>query len=731
MTISIWRYSHLTLAISSFIFILLASITGIILAFEPISQKIKPYHTENFNDVSLEEMIISFKKNYDEILDISIDHNQFVILKAINENGENIEVYANPKTSEILGKVEKPNDFFQWITTLHRSLFLHETGRFIIGLVSFLLLLITISGLAIVIQRQRGIKRFFTKIVKENFAQYYHTVLGRLSAVIIILIAATGTYLTLVKFEIFTEQKILHSIDFKVIKSEPKKELAEFDIFKNTLLTDVQKVEFPFSDDVEDYYTIQLKDRELIINQFTGEILSEVVYSKIKILNNLSLDLHTGRTNIIWAIILAIATANILFFVWSGFVITLKRRKNKLKNKYKKDECEIIILVGSENGSTIHYANLVQQEFIKNGKKTFISELNNYSVFPKAEHLIIMTATYGLGDSPTNASDFLKKIKETPQSNTIYFSVVGFGSKSYPDFCQFAFDVNNLLLSENWAKPFINIHTVNDKSPNDFIEWTTIWSKKSETPIKISPEILKVKSKPLQKFSVIEKTDVTHADGAFLIRLKPKKKIQFTSGDLFAIYPANDHRERFYSIGKIKNEIQLSVKLHQNGLGSSYLYNVNKGDTIEARLDYNIHFHLPKEAKNIVMISNGTGIAPFLGMIDENKNKAEIHLYCGFRDHNSYELYRKNIEKNLAEQKLKQLHLAYSREGNKQYVKDLVINDAELMVKTLKNKGVIMICGSLAMQEMVLEKLSIICTENNIKSIEFYKTNNQILTDCY
>jgi sulfite reductase (NADPH) flavoprotein alpha-component len=47
MTISIWRYSHLALAISAALFILIASITGIILAFEPISEKHYTFYNKN------------------------------------------------------------------------------------------------------------------------------------------------------------------------------------------------------------------------------------------------------------------------------------------------------------------------------------------------------------------------------------------------------------------------------------------------------------------------------------------------------------------------------------------------------------------------------------------------------------------------------------------------------------------------------------------------------------
>jgi len=730
MTISVWRYSHLALAISSFLFITLASVTGIILAFEPISEKVQPYRADGFNEISIAQALAVFEKKYDEIIDIAVDENQFVVVKAIDADGNDAEFYADPKTGKNLGKVAKENTFFEWITNLHRSLFLHETGRFIVGLFSFLLLLIAISGTVLVIQRQRGVKRFFSKIAKENFFQYYHVVLGRLSLIPIIIMALTGTYLTLVKLEVFKEQKISHDIDFDKIRSEPKIKTTQFAIFQNTPLADVQKIEFPFSDDPEDYFTVKLVDRELVVNQFTGEILSEVPFSKTTIFNDLSLTLHTGKASAIWAMILAIAAANILFFIYSGFAITLKRRSNRLQNKFKKEDCKYIILVGSENGGTIRYANFIHNELLKNGEKSFITELNNYTIFPKAEYLFVITATYGLGDAPTNASKFLRKLKENPQPNEVRFSVLGFGSHAYADFCKFAYEANNVLLNETWAIPLLEIHTVNDKSPEDFERFTNLVSQKLEIPFAVSSE-MHARPKKLQKLKVVEKTKIAHLDGAFLIRLKFVKKVRFTSGDLLAVFPADDYRERLYSVGKVANEIQLSVKLHEHGLGSRYLYELNVDDGIEADLRENAHFYFPKKAKSVILISNGTGIAPFLGMIDENKKKVETHLYCGFRDTSSYELYRAAIENNLADKKLRTLNLAYSREGEKHYVKDLVLRDADSIVSTLQNNGVIMVCGSLAMQKMVFEILERICKEKNAKDLAYYQSRNQLLTDCY
>lgn len=731
MTISIWRYSHLALAISSFLLVALAAITGTILAFEPVTVKSLPYKIENFNEITIAQSIPALKSTFDEITEVTVDANQFVTVDGITPDGDPAKVYVDPRTGKTLGKPHQQSEFFKWVTSLHRSLFLHEIGRLFVGITAFLLLLIVTSGIILIIKRQRGIKRFFSKVVRENFAQYYHVTLGRLLLIPLLIITITGTYLSMVRFGLIAEHKVLQKVDFDAIKSVPAKKIQEFDIFKHTPMADVQSIEFPFSEDPEDYFTIKLKDREITVNQITGDILTEVQYPTRVLLTNLSLDLHTGRTNSIWAIVLALAALNILFFIYSGFAITLKRIGGKIKNKYKANESNYILLVGSENGTTFRFAKAMYQELIKAGKKCHITQLNNYQVYPAAEQFIIFTATYGLGDAPTNANKFATLVEKHPQTHPVQFSILGFGSTAYPDFCRFAYEVNNLLTLQPWAASLLEIHTVNDKSPQEFGEWLNLWSQKNDLPLAVDPAVLALKPKRLKTFTVTSKTPVAHEEGAFLIQLSPKRRTKFTSGDLLAVYPANDHRERQYSIGKLNDEVQLSVKLHPHGLGSNYLYNLQPGDQFKAKIDENPHFHFPKKASTVIMIANGTGIAPFLGMIGSNHQKTPCHLYCGFRSSPSFALYKEAMDKDLASGKLTGLHIAYSREGEKQYVRDLLARDQQLIAETLKNKGTIMICGSLAMQKNVIELLEEICTAENGQNVSYYQSHQQILMDCY
>ncbi|MCL1691284.1 FAD-binding oxidoreductase [Elizabethkingia anophelis] len=731
MTLSIWRYAHLTLAILTFSFLIVASSTGVILAYDAAQEKVQPYRVDDFSELNLAQSLPELRKVFPEITEITVDHNQFVTLEGFDQQGKEVKAYINPKTGKILGKPIEKSEFINWVTSLHRSLFLKETGRFAVGIISFLLMLISISGLILIIKRQQGVKHFFDKIKKDFFSQYFHVVSGRLLLIPVLVIAITGTYLFMIRFEFIPKGKN-ENVVIKKNNDESEKKIAEFPIFKETKFNNVKKIEFPFiEDEPEEYFVLKLKDREISVNQINGNIVKEEKYPLTTIYDNLSLSLHTGRGSVTWAIILGLASLNILMFIYSGFVITFKRTRNKIRNKHKAEDAEIVILVGSENGSTLGFASHIHSQFNSAGKKSFLTELNHYKVFPKAQHILVFTSTYGLGDAPTNAKHFKNLLPKFPQNQKVKYSVVGFGSKAYDDFCGYAIEIDQLLGEQNWAEPQLALHTVNDRSTTEFAEWAKQWSYETMIPLASAPSLYNQKTPPLKPMKVVGKSEIVEEVTTFKILLKPGRTLSFKSGDLLAIYPDNDHKERFYSIGKVDGAIQLVVKLYENGLGSGFLYKLKEGQEIKARIVKNSEFHLPKKANKVAMISNGTGIAPFLGMIEENSKETEAHLYCGFRRSSKLtKSYEDFAAENIQKGKLTKLNLAYSREEQSQYVMDLVKRDAIFFIDLLTQGGYIMICGALKMQHDLEDLLRDLCTQQN-KNYEDYKANGQILTDCY
>lgn len=232
------------------------------------------------------------------------------------------------------------------------------------------------------------------------------------------------------------------------------------------------------------------------------------------------------------------------------------------------------------------------------------------------------------------------------------------------------------------------------------------------------------KPSKLHKIKVIDKSETDNENVFFSLTLQTSKK--FTSGDLLAIYPQGN--ERLYSIGKVNNNLQLVVKHHKNGLGSGFLHKLKKGDFLLGKIIQNPHFHLPK--KSVLLISNGTGVAPFFGMIQNTFS--ECYLYAGFRRKTPLVAdFISFFETEKQKGKLTDYKIAFSKEANLCRVTDLLKNDAQFISKFLEKQGVIIICGSISMYNSVESLLTEICVTFNKKKLSFYKDNQQILSDYY
>lgn len=731
MTISVWRYSHLALALVSSLFLIIAVVTGVILAVEPISHQAKGYANHDLEEVSLATTIDALHGAYDEVLALEVESSGFVKASVLTMEMETLDVYVDPTTGEQLGEVEERPYIYTFATNLHRSLFLKSIGRFFVGLISLLLFLIASTGLVLLAKRQGGFLKLFTKVQKDYFELRYHVILSRYFFIPIVILALTGVYLSAEKFNLLPDTTIDKQDKVANGTTVAFKNINEIPFFKETTLDEVRQVEFPFSTDPEDYYLIALNDREVEVNQQTGAIVRSGEYPFVVLASRLSLVLHTGEGNILWSVILLLASASILFFMYSGFVMTLKRRKKGklIANMLDKDDCEFILLVGSESGTAFDFAQRLYNGLTKVGKKVYMTELNNYTTYASAKNIVVFTSTYGEGEPPTNARKFRTTFPNISQPNEIVYSVVGFGSLDYPDYCKFAIMVDGQLQADANFRPLLPLFKINKADFDSFELWVIQWSNQVGFTIPIERPIIKKDKRKKIEFKVLERTEL-NIDDTFLLRLKPMNKVQFTSGDLLAIFPNGDDMVRQYSIARIGDEVLLSIKKHEMGRGSNYLFGLKVGDIIKVAININVDFHLPEISQNTILIANGTGIAPFLGMIAESSNQ-NINLFWGGRTKASVAIYNSVLEKTMMNRQHVQLHTSFSREANKQYVQDTVLEQKELVLRSIISGGTIMICGSLAMQHNVLDVLEQILQENGTITFDEFEKSGQLKTDCY
>ena len=486
MILSIWRYCHFSLAAVASLFLILASLTGAILAFEPITNSLKNYSINNLNEISLNETLSVLEKKFKEVYEIQITTENFVSAKLLTFSNQTEEVYLNPINGETLEKVKPKSKFFSFFTNLHRSLFFKKIGRIFVGIISFILSLITLTGLILLIKRQGGILKIFKKIKENDFSEKYHVVFSRVFFLPVFLIAISGAYLT---FDRFVVGDLRNSMLLKEeILSDNK--YLKFDLIT---LNKVKKIIYPFSKSERDYYTIELNDRSVMVNQYTNRIHSQSFYPFSYFTKEWFYNLHTGKGNLLLSIILLVSSISILFFIVTGFKISLKSTLKNLKIKYLSSdkESKYVILVGSEKGNTFEFAKFLSAQIQSFGEKVIIKPLNNYKVYNRAETLIILTSTYGDGDPPSNANNFVSRFKKFNQPKKINYSIIGFGSLKYPKFCAFAVNVDSMIRPLDNFSEIVPLVKVNRRSIVEFNKWIEMWNNSNQTSVKFNPMKIK------------------------------------------------------------------------------------------------------------------------------------------------------------------------------------------------------------------------------------------------
>ena len=96
----------------------------------------------------------------------------------------------------------------------------------------------------------------------------------------------------------------------------------------------------------------------------------------------------------------------------------------------------------------------------------------------------------------------------------------------------------------------------------------------------------------------------------------------------------------------------------------------------------------------ILMIAAGSGVAPFIGFLEEwGKIKGEYaSLIFGCRNQQSF-IYQKKLEEFHKNGILKGLHIAFSRVEPKKYVQDVVKEMEKDVIDLIDKNGIIYVCG--------------------------------------
>lgn len=696
-----WRLLHSILALGSLLFVLLLALTGTFLAVVPVADALSPA-VQQAGELSVAD-VLHVLERYPEPDRLDRLPSGAVTLVTQGPNGPERHLVDIRSGASLGLYAEDP--LVMLVKELHRSLLLGQTGRAAAGLTALVMAILCVSGFVLLWRRQGGWSGLFGP-VRGRFFERLHALSGRLSLLPFLFMAVTALYLSLVSFGVISNgQEIPPAAPESLEELDPVPP-ASLHALQALRFDGVKTVIFPIPGDWFDVFTVTTAAGHIFIDQFTGDILAEEPLRPGQIGLDWMKALHTGEGIAPLAALLGLSALAVPVFVVSGLAIWIGGRRRagpRVRNNASARTADTIILVGSENGSTWGFARHLHDRLSALGRAVHIGSLDGFSRYPKASLLLALTSTYGDGNAPKSARGFLKALTSHTERPAWKYAVLGFGDSSFLHFARFAEDADAALA--RIASPLLPRTIIDRESAQSFERWGVDLGRALGLALTLDYEPPRP---PTQRLALVERRVLGAATGTptAILRFAPPagaRAPNLKPGDLVAILPPDSRVARFYSAatGRPDGQIEICVRLLDSGLCSGFLHALRPGDSIDMFVRENPEFHAP--AGPLLLVANGTGIAPFIGMIRANARRRPIHLYWGGRDPASDFLYEDEIAFWLADKRLTAFSPAFSRAGDRRYVQDRVRQDRAKILEQLQRGATIMVCGSAAMAHGVRE----------------------------
>jgi len=209
-------------------------------------------------------------------------------------------------------------------------------------------------------------------------------------------------------------------------------------------------------------------------------------------------------------------------------------------------------------------------------------------------------------------------------------------------------------------------------------------------------------------------------DVGHLLELLPRLQARYYS---IASSPRKDSNSIHICASVIKYEA--SKGRINNGVTTKYLSEMTPGTKCPIFVRRS-QFHLPFKVSNpVIMIGPGTGLAPFIGFMQDReyhrgtgKEVGDMKLYFGCRKKKEDYIYQEELEKWEEDGLLKELNVAFSRDSSeKVYVQHLLKNNSQSVWDVIGNNGHLYVCGDAKhMARDVQEALTCIIEEKGGKT---------------
>lgn len=621
------------------------------------------------------------------------------------EQGAPQAAVINPATGQGIASAD-PGELERWLTNLHRSLFLGDGGRVVMAAGAVAMLILALSGTALVARRVGGWKRWLQPM-RGPLAGRIHVEIARLAVVGLLLSSATALWMTASTFDLLPDGP--PSLVLLTDTSGRTGVVAsQIELLKQTPVAELRSLSFPDPGDAADVFTLKTDRGVGFVDQGTGTLLAWSNLSQWQRISETIYMLHTGRGAAMLGVILGVMALGVPVIAGTGFILWLTNRhgRPRMRGNVSAGRADTVLLIGSESGSTWGFAATLHAALTNAGQTVHAAPMSSFDPvrYSRARRILILTSTYGDGDAPTSAQGFLDRLKSCPADPAIALAVLGFGDRSFPAYCAFARTVADASSARGWSM-LLPFDTIDRQLPQDFARWGRSLGAAMGIGLElvhrtVSPVVL-----PLTLLSRRDYGAEVQAPTVILRFALPGASLWrrltgrgfggFSAGDLLGVLPEGSEVPRLYSLASSRRDgfVEIVVKKHPAGLCSSQLFNLEPGDTVTAFIRRNPGFHSDRSRAPLILIGAGTGIGPLAGFVRANARHRPVYLFFGIRHPDSDYLYREELADWLREGSLRQLATAHSRGRMPRYVQHALREEAVQIVGLVREGARIMVCG--------------------------------------
>jgi sulfite reductase (NADPH) flavoprotein alpha-component len=612
------------------------------------------------------------------------------------------------------------SEFERWITNLHRSLFLGDSGRLAAGAGALAMLVLTVSGLQMTARRMGGWRHILGR-ARGVGVQRLHADLGRLATFGLLLSTLTALYLSLTTFGLISDG-MSESPTFPVMMTSrgPALPVEQITALRSIDLSQLRELTFPNPANPNDLFHLITAAGEGYIDPAKGEMLAWQDHSIARQIYEFIYMLHTGQGLWWFGLLLGVSALSVPVLGLSGVAMWWGRRRAHapIAHNTSAKEADIVILVGSEGGSTWGFARTLHAAMTSNGHRVHTAAMDSLlRSYPSARCMFLLTATYGDGAAPAMAGAFFKRLDEIANPPSFSVAILGFGDRQFPQFCQFARDIEAALARKGWAS-LMPLETIDRQSAQEFARWGEALSGILDEKLMLSHVPERPRTHTLTLIERIDYGAEVQAPTCVLRFALPGRGVlaslagrrwpRFAAGDLLAVLPPDCTLPRYYSLASSIGDgfIEVCVRKHPGGLCSGFLHALHPGDSIEAFVKANLAFRPAWGRKPVILIGAGTGIGPLAGFIRANAARRPVYLYFGGRDPASDFLYGQDIARWLNDKRLSSLATAFSRVKGGGYVQDRLRKDADRLRALIAGGAQVMVCGGRDMAAGVMAAMA-------------------------